>query len=318
MTPDTIAGDLYDRRVEKFLDPTTVKALSQLKPWRGLLQIVLEWLAIAGAIALCGAYWNSLLYVATVAWIGARQGGLAVLMHEATHYRLLGNRKANDWLGEVLTAWPILITIHGYRQTHFAHHRHVNRAQDPDWQRKLNDPGKSFPKDMRTFIVITLKYWLGYYAVLDLVGINGETRLPFALQACRLVFYVSVIIASIVFQFWVGLLLYWLVPLLTYFWWVVYVRGLAEHFAAIESDDDLLQKTRHVEPTLVGRLMLAPSYIYAHVAHHLYPSVPFYNLGELQRQLMKNPAYAQRVHVTRGYLGMLRECLQSQSVREVS
>ena len=158
-------ADSYDQKLDRFLEPAIVKALSKIRPWRGMGQVVLEWLGVAIAIVLCQTYWNPLLYIATVIWIGSRQGALGVMMHEATHYRLLPNRKWNNWAGEVLTAWPILLTLDGYRQNHWAHHRHVNKPGDPDWQRKQNNTLFEFPKSGLHLGLITLKYWLGIYAI---------------------------------------------------------------------------------------------------------------------------------------------------------
>jgi len=305
-------GDIYDRRLEQFLDPATVRALSKIKPWRGILQVVLEWLGIAAAIALCRTFWNPVLYIVTVMWIGARQNALAVMMHEAVHYRLLPNRKWNDWIGEVFTAWPVLVTVNAFRQTHWAHHRHVNKPNDPDWQRKQTEIFE-YPKSGLDMIFITLKYWLGFYAFKQLAEVNQAAKIPVGLKYLRLSFYGAVVAASIVFHFWVGLLIYWIVPLFTYFLWIIYVRGVAEHFGGIEDHDDLLQKTRHIEANLFERLFIAPNYIQVHIGHHLYPSVPFYNLKELQRLLMLNPEYARRAHVTKGYVAFLVELLGSSS-----
>src|SRR5690242_19912669 len=104
-------GDLYDQKTDRFLDTATIRSLSQIRPWRGILQVALEWLGISIAIFVCNRYWNPVLYVLTVMWIGARQNALAVMMHEAVHYRLLPNRKWNDWIGEVFTAWPVMVTV---------------------------------------------------------------------------------------------------------------------------------------------------------------------------------------------------------------
>jgi len=301
-------GDIYDQKLERFLDAATVKALSKVKPWRGVLQVALEWLAIAGAIIICQRFWNPLLYILVVMWIGARQNGLAVMMHEAVHYRLLANRRWNDWMGEVFTAWPVLVTVHGFRQTHWAHHRHVNKPDDPDWQRKQTELFR-YPKSGLDMIFISLKYWLGFYAIKQLAEANQMWKIPLGLKYLRLSFYAAVVLASIVFHFWIGLLIYWIVPLFTYFLWIIYVRGVSEHFGGIEDHNDLLEKTRHIEANLFERLFMAPNYIHVHIGHHLYPSVPFYNLGKLQQMLMKNPDYARRAHVTHGYISFIKELL---------
>ncbi|MGO9464931.1 MAG: fatty acid desaturase family protein [Isosphaeraceae bacterium] len=292
------------------VDPKTLKTLSVLTPWRSVLQIALEWAGVAAAIALCEVRWNPLLYIAAVIWIGARQNALAVLMHDAAHYRLLPNRSWNEWLGEILTAWPLLLTVNSYRQTHFAHHRHVNTPRDPDWQRKQHALF-ACPKPAREIALISLQYLLGLHAFSDFWGINHEAEIPVRLQRLRLSCYAAVTVAGIVFHFWLGLLLYWMVPLCTYFLWLIYLRGVAEHFAGIEHNEELIRKTRHVDTNLIERLLIAPNHVAMHTAHHLYPSVPFYNLPRLQRVLMQHPEYAKRAHITKGYLGFLKECLHS-------
>src|SRR5438270_161017 len=139
-------ADIYDQKLERFLDAATVKELSKIKPWRGLLQVALEWLGIAAAIIVCKTYWHPLVYIVSVIWIGSRQGALAVMMHEAVHYRLLRDRTWNDWVGELFTAWPLFLTLHAYRQNHWAHHRHVNKPNDPDWERKQDNSDFEYPK----------------------------------------------------------------------------------------------------------------------------------------------------------------------------
>src|SRR4030095_10007492 len=237
---DGVYAYAYDQGIDRFIDNATIKALSRIRPWRGISQVALEWFAIGAAIYLCTRYWNPLIYILTVIWIDARQNGLAVMMHEAVHYRLLPNKKLNNWIGEIFTAWPITVTVHGFRQTHWAHHRHVNKPEDPDWQRKQTEMFE-YPKSGWDMILITLKYWCGFYAIKNLREASHGVEIPRHLKYLRLAFYAAVIAASIVFHFWVGLLIYWVVPLFTYFLWIIYVRGVAEHFGGIEDHDHLLE-----------------------------------------------------------------------------
>src|SRR5437763_764448 len=96
-----------ERRNDEFFGEVPVKLgkeelreLSKLNPWRAAVHIVGEWLAVAAAIWLCQSHWNPLLYIVTVAFIGARQHGLLILMHDGVHYRLFPNRRFNDWVSE--------------------------------------------------------------------------------------------------------------------------------------------------------------------------------------------------------------------------
>ena len=76
---------------------------------------------------------------------------------------------------------------------------------------------------------------------------------------------------------------------------------------------DELGSTRTVLPFLWEKWFFAPHMVNYHLEHHLYPSVPFYNLPELHAAMMANPTYAARAHMTRGYsTGLVRECLTPQ------
>jgi fatty acid desaturase len=307
MSGEITSTDTYDQRLGGFLPPQAVKELSQIKAWRGLLQIALEWFGVIGAIMLCEAYWSLPLYFITMAWIGARQNALAVIMHEAVHYRLLKNRAWNEWIGEIFTAWPLLITAYGYRQTHFAHHRHVNKPNDPDWQRQQHNTAKYYPKTLREFTWITLKYWFGFYAIAELKEFEQEAKIPSSIQIPRLCFFAAIGVATVVFNLWLGILLYWLIPLFTFFLWFIYLRTITEH--SRENYEDLLKKTRHVEANFFERLTVAPNNIYVHIGHHLYPSVPFYNLRKLHALLLKNPEFNNRAHVSKSYLDLIKESI---------
>lgn len=60
---------------------------------------------------------------------------------------------------------------------------------------------------------------------------------------------------------------------------------------------------------LLDHLLIAPKNISYHNEHHFYPSVPFYRLPELHRELMQQEGYRAGVHLSPGYLGVIRECL---------
>lgn len=308
--------DSYAAEIDRYISKEQIRHFSEMNVWRGALQILFEWGAIFCAIYFSVLLGNVLIYLASVAWIGARQNALAVLMHEAVHYRLFKNKKLNDFIGEVFLAWPVGITLHGFRQTHFAHHRHVNDKNDPDWQRKQNKLFK-YPKPIKEIIFISIKYLCGWYALYELVGVNKEAKVPKKILVVRLMLYAVLLASSIIWQFWAEVLLYWIVPLLTYFLWITYVRGVAEHFGGIEKETILLKKTRHVEVNLFSRLMLAPNNINYHIAHHLYPSVPFYNLPKLQATLMQNERYAKDAHITKGYWGLLKELISSKKTDDL-
>lgn len=88
------------------LDPKDVFTPEEWAPmarrsnWRGLVLVAGAWGLILAAGAMFVAWPNPLTYVLAVMLIGARQLGLAILMHDAAHGALHADIKVNDWVGE--------------------------------------------------------------------------------------------------------------------------------------------------------------------------------------------------------------------------
>jgi fatty acid desaturase len=293
--------------------PKELKQLSVLRPERTLFALIWDWLVIAVAIAAGVHFSNVFVYLAAVVVIAGRMHGLGVLMHEAAHYRFFRNRKLGDAVADVFAAWPILATVEGYRRNHLAHHQHANTEQDPDWMVKLGQPQFSFPQRARVTVLHMLGYLATVSTVRDLAQIlprvsAGDTS-PRSYRLTRLAFYLLVIGLSVWFGWWEELLLYWLVPYMTMFFLFLHVRSVAEHFGSMDYGREL-GSTRTVEPYFWERWFFAPHNINYHLEHHLFPSVPFYNLPALHKLLMDDGAYRTSAHVTHGYsTGLVRECL---------
>jgi fatty acid desaturase len=299
--PDDYAEDIAVR-----LPPERVRELSRLTPWRTTCHLALEWGGIVAAIALCHRYWHPALYVLAVLWIGARQHALGILMHEGTHYRLYSNRRLNDFVGEVLLAWPLFFTMRGYAAAHVPHHRFVNTERDPDWVRKQT-PEWDFPMPRGRLARILL---------MDLTGLNtlaflGRARAlagqkaPLGFTLGRVAFYTGLLGAIALTHAWVGFLIYWVVPSLTWTKLILRWRSIAEHFAV--ENRHPANRTRTVLPTWLERLFVAPKNIHFHIEHHLYPSVPFYRLPALHALLMDQPEFREHAHLTRSYWNVLTE-----------
>src|SRR4051812_48291906 len=95
--PHDLAREVPDR-----LPAARLRELSRLSPARAALAIAVEW---AGVLAALFVYlrwpfwWTAALLVP---WIGARQAAMAVLVHDAVHFRLFRDRRVNDWVTNVL------------------------------------------------------------------------------------------------------------------------------------------------------------------------------------------------------------------------
>ncbi len=287
--------------------------LSALSPLRSTFHIVAEWTLILAAVCLCRRFFNPVVYLLTVAFIGARQHALLILMHDGVHYRLFRGRRLNDWTAEIILAWPNLISARAYRKNHFAHHRYLNTGQDPDWARRQGDATWVFPQQRRRLTMLMLRDVSGlgaiYYLKLAVMLLSRDTGVSRGFLAARYGFYAAVVAMFAWFGALHLLAMYWFVPLFTWLIVIFRVRSIAEH-SAIEGRANAYAQTRSTRASVLDHIFVAPKNVNYHIEHHFYPSVPFYRLPELHRVLMSKSDFKESVHVTRGYLGVLRECVR--------
>lgn len=297
------------------LDSTIIRELSQLNPLRSIAHIVFEYVFILSAIVLCSMYWHPAFYIVCVMWIGARQHALGILMHEAAHYRIVKSKRINDFIGEVFLSFPLLISMKNYRTNHLAHHRHMNTDEDPDWVRKDTHEWE-FPKSRTDLFWMLIKIVLGMNIVSMLKtiwtvnkGEKKEKSVDRRLLVSKLAYYAVLIATLSYFGWWSEYLLFWIVPMFTWLQVIFRIRSIAEHFG-IEYDHVFTQ-ARNTYPSLFDRLFIASKNVWYHLDHHLYPTVPFYNLPQLHEKLNELvPVYRERAHNTNSYLDVLMECTQ--------
>lgn len=288
------------------LPPAEVRALSQVGSWRGAAHVAAEWAAILGAAWLCERAFSPLLYAVTVVWIGSRQHALGILGHDGVHYLLHRDKRINDWMCQLFVAWPVLLSFQSYRRIHLRHHTHLNTPDDPDWARNRPDrlaERRGFLGLVRILAGLNpeQRELAGFFSPAD-----GDRRTELRLRAVRGVYYTVVLGGLALAGALPELLLYWVVPLFTWFLASMRLKGVGEHFAVENRDPRDASRT-----TLASwweQLFIAPKNVHYHIEHHLYPSVPFYRLPALHRRLMALPAFRERAHVTRGYWRMLVEC----------
>src|SRR5262249_29812496 len=147
-----------------------------------------------------------------------------------------------------------------------------------------------------------------YYLRLARMLLSRDTGASTGFLIARYGFYAASVAAFAWFGALKLLLMYWFVPLFTWLIMIFRVRSIAEH-TAIEGRTAAYAQTRSTRASILEHIFVAPKNVNYHIEHHFYPSVPFYRLPELHRVLMRKPEFKEYVHVTRSYLGVLRECL---------
>jgi fatty acid desaturase len=293
--------------------------LSIVSSWRAWFHIGVEWSLIATTIFLCERFWHPMLYVFAVAFIGSRQHALLVLMHDGVHYRLFRNRPLNDWVSEVVLAWPHLVTARQYRKNHFGHHKFLNTPQDPDLIRRKGDPAWVFPQKTAAMAKMLFRDATGLNAPAMLklaAAVAKADEVPTWFLVTRYGFYAAALAIVVYLGAFTGFLLFWIVPMFTWLVLIMRLRSIAEHHA-IDGPQSEYGLTRTTQATLFERIFVAPKNVNYHIEHHFFPSVPFYRLPELHRVLMSKPGFSEGAHLTHSYLGVLAESVGHTSSRRV-
>ena len=295
------------------IDTAVLKPFFKTRSHRHALAMIFDWGVILSTAFLCWQYFNPVTYALAILIIGARMHGLAILMHDATHYRFLKNRKWNDLLTNLFINYPLFTSIEQYRQNHLRHHRHLNTEHDPDWVSKFGKKEFTFPKTKSEFLLTIFSYFVLYQGIRDAIWFLKRFRAPENQvkkdkSAVIRKIYTLTLLAVLTFAgLWPYYLLFWIVPYLSTFFMFQYIRSVAEHYGEL-SYDHLLSSTRSVKTNALERFLIAPHQVGYHLEHHLYPGVPFYNLPQLHRLLMEQSDYRDKAHITNGYLqGLMNE-----------
>ena len=291
------------------LSKEELRELSTVNPILACIHVGAEWGLIVATIYICQRFWHPMLYVFAVAFIASRQHALLVLMHDGVHYRLFRNRRLNDWMSEVILAWPHLVSARQYRKNHFAHHRYLNTAQDPDLKRRKGDPAWVFPLAVPDLAKMLFRDMTGLNAPAMLklaASVASADAVPAGFLVVRYGFYAAALGVIIYAGALEGFALYWVIPMVTWLVLIMRIRSIAEHHA-IEGPQTAYPLTRTTHATWLERILLAPKNVNYHIEHHFFPSVPFYRLPELHAILLTKPGFREGAHVTRSYWGVLEE-----------
>ncbi len=295
-----------------YINPQQLKLMVQLRPWKTALAIAIDWIIIVIAIVIGEISGSWLIWLVAVAVIAGRMHALGAMMHDFAHYRFIRNKQLSDWIGDIFLAWPIGTTVAGYRRNHLAHHRYVNTDRDPDWSVKFGTRVYTFPQEWRVAVTNFLGYFVAVSSVRDMRMAFPRLQSGDAPSRSRIigralfyiVFGIAIIHSGVIVQY----IFYWAIPYFTLFFLFLYIRSVAEHFGETMDYSSELTGSRTVIPHFWERWFFCPHNINYHAEHHLYPSVPYYNLPALSELLVSNKNFSSEAHRTRGYVtGLLRE-----------
>lgn len=305
-----------------------VKSLSGLSAAWSWFNILFNWGIMLGTMAVTIWIDHWALYFPAIMLIGARQHAMAILTHDASHYRLFKSRWWNDTVCDVFCCLPAGISLKAFRGLHLQHHWYLNTQKDPDFTAHQGDSDFVFPMPRKRFLGIiardlTLLHirqawkgrrgyspfgvgrgwrsWLMGKASKDEHSLTGQERARVLLV---IAIGIGLALALPWHIVWRAAIL-WFVAWFTMLSLCLRMRSAGEHLNVPNEHE--LNAGRTMVTSFWERTSFWPHGIGYHMAHHLFPSVPCFRLKQLHAGLMKIPVYAEKLHQTAGFPGLLDE-----------
>ena len=296
---DTRVGEEFRDDVRKKLSPEMLAPLTQLNSWNSMSSVLYTVGLLALIVGVAVAYWSWWAALIAIVLIAPLQHALFILAHEAAHYRLHSNRTLNDILGRMIGMLGG-VSMCSYRVIHRLHHNYLYKPQDPD----IALHG-GYPRGKKYLIKKLLKDLSGQTAFKNYAyffgnpAINLDTKVTqrplddtapslrrAALQDRWFVvaFHVLMPIAMFAMGWGWYYVVLWVIPLLTLLQAILRLRAICEHGAVTDFSSPLTAARTNIANAW-QRFFIFPHHVNFHLAHHLYPAVPHYNLPKLHAAL---------------------------------
>jgi fatty acid desaturase len=292
-TGETFVDQAETRDTSKRLAPDVVRQLTRLDDgkalWAVTKNVILALVGVVPALLM----WNVWTVLWALAIVPLAAHGFAILSHEAVHYRMFSNRRLNDIVGRGC-GLIIGVSMCTYRVVHRLHHNHLyERDLDPDLALMAGYPRGKLYLFKKLLIDLTgVTAWKNYSYFMGRPARNAETnkrikplddtspKLRRDAKQDRIlvaVFHLTMLVLAISTGLWREYLLLWFIPLITIFQVILRLRAVLEHGAVTDYSSPLTASRTNLASPLVS-WFLFPHKVNYHVEHHLYPSVPHYNL----------------------------------------
>jgi fatty acid desaturase len=300
----------------------TLRAAHRMRDGRSALDVVVTLASFVAVPVLFG--WLPRWWTFAILALGAIRNFncAAQLVHESDHGTLFRDPRLNRSLGN-LFAYLLGYTRTGHRAAHMDHHLYLNTDRDPDIIFSQPDASaaamlKGLLSDL--FFVSAIKRLLQYsqsdratYSVSPWRRLTARyfvrmagTMIPVAVTQAVLLAVFTVAGGP-----WAYLLLH-VLPIMTLYPLQIRVRSIAEHGFEAGYHPTSPQEawmTRTSRLNVLERFIVAPFGQYLHYEHHVFPSIPNYNLSQVHRLLV---AAGIPMPTNRSYFGFLFRKLRAE------
>lgn len=289
--------DPYSEHRKRLFPPRRVRQLSRLRPWRAVVDTLWFWSWIFAAWT-CVAIWPRWWVAASaVVVIGVRFYALLIVAHDAIHRRLFRSVRWNDNFADLFIFGSIGAITRINNQNHLGHHRHLATPDDPDLH-QFTCTNKYQLHLLLAHLTGLTSLWRSFTNVFLRRTSAAESgpkkeQPKYTLRDLALIaVWQAALIGGLSWLVaWWAYPVLWLVP--------VYLAFVLDNFRAFAEHsqpepDNLADRQRLITFTShpLERLFVAPCNMNYHTAHHLWPSIPYYNLPQADREIRSLPASA--------------------------
>lgn len=212
---------------------------------------------------------------------GASLHGICLFTHEGVHKTLHKNIWINNIIGSIC-GYLVLQTMSGYRVLHLKHHKYLNTEGDPGLL-------KTYVSNKYVIAAMEWGYFLfGYAAFITVIPYQGLKQ---GNKKDRFLIVADVLIILVLFWFLINNLPFawflhgWLIPMI-FVHFMMNIRGMSQHLMLEDHHDPYNGARTIIAHPIVDFFLCNENY---HIEHHLYPSIPWYNLKKvhslIQREL---------------------------------
>lgn len=295
----------------ELLTPSELAQVRKRSDVRGVLCVVHAWAVIFGSMAAFALVPHPAVWAIGIVLVGARQLGLAILMHDAAHGVLTNNKKLNEALGQWFCAWPVITDLYAYRTYHLQHHRWTQQANDPDLGLSAPFPitksslSRKIIRDLtgQTTFKQRVAQFRSAFTLKD--GTFGQRmQKGFKRLGGPIAVNLGLFAALAAIGQWHLFFALWVLPFFTWFPMITRIRNIAEH-AVVPDNDDPMRNARTTKANWLWRAAVAPYWVNYHVEHHLLMYVPCYNLPRLHELLLAK-GYGPRMEIQPDYMTVLK------------
>ncbi len=228
--------------------------------------------------------------------IAGLQHHLLTLLHDAAHDRLHSNKSLNNFLADFFCGIPIFNFFRFYKFFHLQHHRFTGQEEkDPELliYKEIGFKYQFTKKKDLLFMLLkeitgysTIKSFVVYFKYISQMQNDGRIKKITANEIIYLLIWITLFsLISLMIGF-KSLFLLWFFPGLFILPLMIRLHGYGEHLSGYP--ESILKSTINHNLNLITRFFIYPISSSNHVVHHLYPSIPWYNLSKAKKLFLKN------------------------------